>query len=321
VELELPVRIDAALILNLPRDKEIALHRRLTQEAWAAGVTVLNPGSIASEKADRKHLAHARWRSAGIGTPASCFLPGACSHESVRQALLAIRGQWAVGSGQSAVGSWQWARGAESADGASVYILPDCSTEGDRARRFILADENLEAASAYIIKAIHPTGDALVRQECGNMRLMLDGGPRRAVLRLNVSTAFGRPCTYSACWQVARESTDDVASVGCGGSLMEYPGPSESLVAEAGGEWSPVPREAWKEPELTTLGQRAMAALQRGIPACDRLSFVGLDLLPTWHPGENAIRWSVLEANARPAGLGAARPIKTFPSFPPGITA
>ncbi|MFH1743409.1 MAG: hypothetical protein ABIH23_30760 [bacterium] len=293
VSFEQPLRIDTALILNLSRKNEIDLHRRVTREARAEGVKVLNPASSATDAADRKHIAHERWRSAGVDTPIWRFLPAGWPLDDIRKALQSIAEEVEQGM-------------ANGAGHTSVYVLPDDSTEGDRTRRFILTPENLEKTSEFITETIHPTGDALVRRECGNIRFMLGGAPKQAVLRLNVNRDFGDSWFYSGCWQVAGDLQGDVASVGCGGVLIGLEEPMDSLAAVVDGDWVTVPREFWNVPELTERARRAVLALEQEDSARDRVAFIGLDLIPSWYPGDRSLRWTVLEANARPAGLGAA---------------
>lgn len=283
VRFEHPVRIDSALILNLPRKEEISLHRERTFEARAAQIVLLNPAGRVSERADQKHLAHQCWQRAGIPTPAYWLVPKEWTSNQIHGLLLEIAEQV-----------------------PAVYVLPDDSTEGDRVGRFSLQSGQVEDALFHITQNIQPCNDALIREECGNVHIYYDGVPRRAILRMNVVKTGSGIWSYSGCWYVARDASSDVVSVGCGATILGFRDGRRALVCVEEGKSHFVPEEALDTESIISLGQVAVAALEHDAPDTDRSSLVAFDMIPLWRPGEEIIRWMLLEANARPAGLAAA---------------
>ena len=283
VRFERPVRIDSAVVLNLPRKEEIRFHRQLTFEARENGITLLNPAGRVSERADRKHLAHGCWERAGIPTPAHWFVPKEWTSDQVYHLLLKV---------------------AERV--SSVYVLPDDSTEGDRVRRFVLRSEQVEHPLRHITGNIQPRHDALIREECGNVNLYHDDVPKRAVLRVNVVKTSAESRFYSGCWYVARDASSDVVSVGCGASILYLSEGRRQLVCVEKAEICRVPEGVVDMESIKSLVRRAVAALEDNTPDTDRLSLIAFDLIPIWDRYEESLRWTVLEANARPGGLAAA---------------
>ncbi|HOE12544.1 MAG TPA: hypothetical protein PLQ35_16685 [bacterium] len=278
-----PVRIHSALILNLPRKEEIPLHRQLTIEARETGIVLLNPAGRVSERADRKHLAHRCWERIGISTPGHWFVPKEWTRDQVHRLLLEIGERVLV-----------------------VYVLPDDSTEGDRVRRFPLQSAEVENALLHITQNIQSWNDVLIREECGNVYIYHEGVPKRAVLRLNVVKTSSGTWSYSGCWYMARDASSDVVSVGCGAAILRLSGGKKALMCVEEEKHHFIPEEVLDMESIKSLAQIAVAALEHDVPDMDRLSLIAFDMIPVWHPDEVTIRWMLLEANARPAGLAAA---------------
>ena len=286
-----PQPVAAVLMSALPRKHETRLHKDLTTEILALGIPIVNPYSSATRLADKKHLAHEAWREAGIRTPDWCVIPGGENRRRVEESLF----------------NFIFPDFASSE--AFVYVLPDDSTEGDRVKRFSVVNENVEVITEYILGLIHATDDALVRRECGNLRFVDNGIAKRAVLRLNVAIRESGETSFSAAWQLACDSTPHIVSPGRGGSFRQFGEQHESFVAVTHTDLVSVPISVWNEAALCRLGINASKALHFAQNRTKNLSFVGFDLIPIWRPGEKFVTWFVLEANVRPAGLGAVRRI------------
>ncbi len=287
-----PQRPAEVLISGLARKDEVEIHQRVSRQAQTACIHVLNPYSIVAEQADRKHCAHEIWRDKDIPTPDWCFLSAGLSRKTIEARLIVFSNE------------------NSKATNSCVYVLPDAATESERVRRFAGIDNDVDAISAYILEAIHPLADALVRKECGNVRFLEDGVPKRAVLRLNIFRNGSGEHFFSGCWQVAGDEDPDVVSPGRGGTFREFGGRHALFVTMDAGYCSPVPLSAWDTPSLCELGERATTALHSSANRTECLSFIGLDLVPSWSPTEKFVHWFVLEANVRPGGLGAAKPIQ-----------
>ena len=304
-----PQRLDTVEILHLARDRERDVHRRISEVCERVGVAQINPYGVAVGRADDKMQAFRAWqrpcggRARRIETPGARLVPLGKGRREVVAALLALLGE----------------RGE-----AELVVQPCHGTEGRlvEAGRVAADDPALLRGDHVLVRhaldEILPYDDLLIRESRGNIRLDVEGEPRRLAFRLNVACDGCSFVAESGFAQAACDGTAFVASRGRGGEVVDLGEALKALCCEDRTGWRRIALTDSDVAEMCKAATTAAAALNAGLPEEARLKHMGIDLVLETDNG--VLTPVILEANARPAGLSRSHEIGLGARLRPKVT-
>lgn len=296
----------SALLLCLGPEEERDRHRALSVRLSRCKVAVRNPYR-GSALADNKSATVAAWRKAGLATPKTVM-------------AISLSGLQAGVELLSRYGCT--ARG--------LVLKPNMGTEG---RRVTVLPTSLEGAldpnplQQALADTLHQDGGWLVQELRGNVGVRAEAGrPRCAakdaapvpvVFRLVVSAVEGAWEVESG-FAVAAARRDLPASPSRGGVVLPLAeawgalastDPPYQPIAPTERDWRTLVRAAEE-------GAQALAAVRKGAFP----TLLGLDILLE-RGDDGRLNPVLLEANARPAGLGHCRFVaRSGPGYTPGVS-
>jgi len=311
VQFEEAVPLHVAQTLHLPRIGENLLHQRVSKLFETKGIGQINPYG-ASARASDKAWTHRLWEQylgEKMLSPASQLI---MRPSTVQQALRVLRN------------SVEKMGGRQGLRVLGVVLQPNKGTEGYMVERF-----EVDPAKIYEIDEDHPAvqhlmailkeGDALIREERGNVRFYSDETPeerskgyRRVALRVNVAWNGSGFFAESGYAQVSRDAQTFAASRGRGGSIVDIDEALLNLYYPRDGAWARLIPTGVDIARIRQAAVNASQALNTGLPEEDYLKMVGIDIVLEVEDAEEEgrIRPIVLEANPRPAGLSHLREIR-----------
>jgi hypothetical protein len=275
----------SAQVLALDLREERAAHQRIEQ---AIHVSLWNP-SAGAARLDDKSWTGACWLQAGLPTPRFCRLDPAWSDAQMQETIAAIAG-----------------------NNPSLILKPMAGTEGQGVQR--LSEDSISALAS--IQQVTKAGSWLLMEERGTVRYTTPDGPVPCVLRLNVCWDGHDAQAESSFAQIAASHTG-IASVGQGGRLIATTELWTHLCDARGASFHPQVTDWRRIIDVAQCGVRALSVpLGKLMPA-----LVGLDILLDFVT-DGSLCPVLLEANARPAGMGHSHYITADgPGDEPGVTA
>ena len=284
-----PQRIDVAEVLHLPREGEIALHRRISAACEDAGIVQVNPYGIAAERADDKAQACAIWRRMHVETPAARRVARGGGHREVVTTARALLGGRAATRLVVQPGHGTEGRLVEAA----------CVNAGDAA--FMRGRHPLVVHAA---ECILPHDDLLIREARGNVRFVVGQERRHIAFRMNVAWNGTRFVAESGFAQVAPDAATFAASRGRGGQIVTLDEAFRALCCKSDSGWRRFFPTAYDLAAIQEAAICAAVALNTGIPEAAFLKHMGVDIVLEVNLA--CLTSVVLEANARPAGLASS---------------
>jgi len=284
-----PQRIDVAEILHLPRENEIALHRRLSAACEDAGIAQINPCGIAAGRADDKMQACAIWRRMHVDTPAARRVArgGGCRE--------------VVAAGRALLGGRIAAR---------LVVQPGHGTEGRLVEAAcVKADDaafmrGRHPLVAHAAERILPHDDLLIREAKGNVRFDVGQERRRIAFRMNVAWDGTRFVVESGFAQVAPDAATFAASRGRGGQIVTLDEAFRALCCRSDSRWRRFFPTACDLAAIQEAAICAAVAVNSGVTEAAFLKHMGIDIV--LEVNRACLTPVVLEANARPAGLASS---------------
>ncbi|MFH1847711.1 MAG: hypothetical protein ABH825_00660, partial [Candidatus Omnitrophota bacterium] len=284
---------DVAMTTNIPKEAEMDVAEKISDDIELCGIPHVNPWKAAQRVYDKKKAYKAMQGKVAMPDTVEVLRDELENLQAIEEKLKKFQ--------------------KEGAPGIDVIVKPNEGTESEDARHF----SGIKSARDHVLKLLRGGKDVLLQSQEGTARYYNQSedtrGRRRLVLRVNVAwdgTGFAADSGYA---QVAQIPSEAVVSRAKGAQILDINEALNNLwYKDARGRWTRLELSSQHVAEIKKAAKDAVKASGEDLSLDDVLKFAGVDItlnISQDEEGNTVVTPVVLEVNARPAGLSNSRPI------------